>query len=117
MVLAAWSLGAAYTPLDPDASADRSARMVQDCGATLILREAHLKSIADGIVAACGSKVSCIDATVTAHRASRLGIEDLHPDDPAYTLFTSGSTGAPKGATIHIAGLENTYVPRSTCSA
>ena len=102
--------GGAYVPLDPFAPVARIGYVIQDCGIRhLITKEAkrdqigqifaeanpveHLIGLAeqDGLAAHC---VSWDDAlNVPSHS---LGIH-LTEQDLAYILYTSGSTGVPKG--------------------
>ncbi|WP_327692518.1 non-ribosomal peptide synthetase [Streptomyces sp. NBC_00459] len=76
--------GAAYLPLDPDLPDERREQMVSDGRPLLVLTELP--------------DVSGLPATDP-------GVEVL-PDNPAYVLYTSGTTGRPKGVVItHRAGL------------
>lgn len=94
-ILAILKCGAAYAPLDPAAPADRLGWMLRDCGADLLLADA-----------ACPTGLSCpvlaIDKAMTD--AAALSPEPLEisvdPDAPAYVMYTSGSTGNPKGVQV-----------------
>lgn len=76
-------LGAVYLPLDPDLPAARTAAMLEDADAVLVVDEDT--ALGDGPVP---------DATAG-------------PDDPAYLLFTSGSTGRPKGVLVGHRAIDN----------
>ncbi len=89
-LLAVLKAGGAYLPLDPDYPADRTAFMVRDAGARVIL------TAGDG---AAGLPGHLIDL-------DREQFDDLPDHDPqplsvpgnlAYVIYTSGSTGRPKG--------------------
>ncbi|OLZ43644.1 non-ribosomal peptide synthetase [Amycolatopsis keratiniphila] len=88
-----WS-GAAYLPLDPGAPRPRGDRMIQTAGARFIVTDEPAPE---------GVRPVRPGRTVAGPRTSR-------PEDLAYVVFTSGSTGEPKPVAIPRGALSNHIV-------
>ncbi|MDF0529306.1 amino acid adenylation domain-containing protein [Tsukamurella sp. 8F] len=86
-VLAVLGLGAAYVPLAPDLPSTRVASMVDSSGAVVILTEPHRTAELEP-----HARTIAYEPADGGYRA-----REVHPDDAAYVVFTSGSTGEPKG--------------------
>ncbi|WP_416966908.1 amino acid adenylation domain-containing protein [Streptomyces sp. 4F14] len=126
-VLGVLMSGAAYSPLDPKAPADRTARLLADTAPALVLTSAERAGdFADrAVLALDGPDLARAGVTTSSGPA---GISALHPpagitaprspadvtaphrpalrsaapdpSDLAYVLHTSGSTGRPKGVAV-----------------
>lgn len=107
-VLGIWSLGAVYLPIDPAQPADRLRGILRDARAVIVLHDGALSDESVLADPALTDPVPSFD--VRGLTESHLDASDL-PDVPlhaeAYLLFTSGSTGAPKGALLTHAGMVN----------
>lgn len=90
--------GAAYMPLDPAYPAERLRYMVEDAGAAVVLIQERLAARwADMKV-----RVVCLDRDWNEiGQSSGLRVESVtSAQNLAYVMYTSGSTGLPKGAGI-----------------
>jgi len=90
--------GGAYVPLDPAYPAERLAFMVRDAGIGLLLADEHL---ADGLTVFGVGVVRPVRdrRRIDGESDADLAVE-VAPDGLFCVLYTSGSTGEPKGAEI-----------------
>jgi amino acid adenylation domain-containing protein len=97
--------GGAYLPLDPALPQERLAWMLADSRAALVLAEERTReAVPAGVpVVLLGSEAGGDDAPVEAGAG---------PDNLAYVLYTSGSSGQPKGVMVPHGGACSTLLWR-----
>jgi amino acid adenylation domain-containing protein len=103
-LLGIWKAGGAYVPLDPGYPQDRLSYMMQDSAAKFLLTSSGLKHL---FPAADKAILLDTDWDQIAKESSANPEPSAAPSNLAYVMYTSGSTGEPKGAMILQSGLVN----------
>lgn len=99
--------GAAYVPIDPGAPAARRAMLVRATGSKVVVTHTALADHADPAVAPC-IDVDTRDAWERAPETPPA--VRVSPTDLMYVLFTSGTTGEPKGVMLEHRGIVNLLI-------
>lgn len=112
-ILAALKCGAMYIPSEPDFPTGRIKYMMKEAEVDFILTEKEYTNKLNGFelrlidCEICGLETPAAQRTATAK-----------PEDPAYVLYTSGTTGKPKGVYVsnsnvchYVRAFENEFHP------
>jgi len=98
-VIGVLKAGAAYVPMDTSYPADRLQHMADNAGMKLLLTHSSLR---DQMPAHQGMTAAIDDFDLTLSHLQQPGrvYVETDPDDLLYVVYTSGSTGLPKGAGV-----------------
>jgi amino acid adenylation domain-containing protein/non-ribosomal peptide synthase protein (TIGR01720 family) len=103
-MLAIIKVGCAYVPIDPNFPTDRVQYILSDTDCTLILTQSHY-------VALLQKNTSATLIELNSHDDQSLPSDNLtnqcKPTDLAYIVYTSGTTGKPKGVMVDHRGVVN----------
>ena len=104
-MLAIMKAGAAYVPILPDSPAERTAYILSDIVATMVLSStestAFLPETGLPVILLDNSESVLAECALTIPSVERLST------DLAYVIYTSGSTGLPKGVLVEHGGVVN----------
>lgn len=111
-ILAVLKCGARYVPAEPDFPAGRIKYMMKEAGVDFILTENVFANKLDGF------PVRLTDCEICGLETPEERCDALDPDLPAYVLYTSGTTGRPKGVCVtnrnvchYVRAFENEFHP------
>ena len=104
-ILGIWHLGATYVPLDLGLPSSRLAAMIKDCAPTAVLVDESTMMRLDEID--CSNIPSINVASLDLHLPH--SAQDIVPKAETWcaVLYTSGSSGTPKGVVLKHDGLRN----------
>lgn len=103
-MIAAWKAGLSYIPIDPEAPITRIRHMVKCCGIRFaIIDKEYAESLRE-----ITETMTCVHAEagtdskwpILFDQETDFEVEPVPEPAIAYTIFTSGTTGMPKGVTI-----------------
>ena len=101
-ILALWFSGMAFVPVNPMFPSDRNLSILSQTGIKLLLH-----SSLEGIDRPVGRAVKKMDTLALTNTGKELPAwKEPVPDDDLYVLFTSGSTGIPKGVRLSVSNLD-----------
>ncbi len=91
-VLAAWQVGAAYVPVDPEYPQERRQYLLKDGDVRAVLGDDDFNA-----AVSAGTVVIRCEQAPAEEPPPPAEVDDA---DPAYVLYTSGTTGQPKGVVV-----------------
>jgi amino acid adenylation domain-containing protein len=103
--------GGAYVPLDPDYPHERLALIINDTAMTILVTQSKLVAQLPQNQA----RLVCIDrVSADEQQLVSCQIAPVQPHNLAYVMYTSGSTGVPKGVQIEHRSLVNYAIAANT---
>ncbi|HLP61328.1 MAG TPA: amino acid adenylation domain-containing protein [Candidatus Deferrimicrobium sp.] len=97
-ILAIVTAGSGYMPIDPEFPSGRMQTMLKDSNAAVLLKSTDVD-----IALGQGMRTTVLEIVAPGNRGEAgimESIPDLKPGSLAYVLYTSGSTGGPKGVMV-----------------
>ncbi|HTI08485.1 MAG TPA: amino acid adenylation domain-containing protein [Puia sp.] len=99
--------GCAYVPLSPDVAGARNSYIISDCAARLVLVQEELaRQDPDKLSFIDPGKVLLVSAGAAAALSPAV-TRETGPDDSMYVIYTSGTSGNPKGVEVGNKGILN----------
>jgi amino acid adenylation domain-containing protein len=116
-MLAIWKAGGVYLPLDPQHPSARIAQVLTRSRCVLVLvtddlRPTLLQAL-EAVSPTMHPAVVSLEALLAQAPSTTNSPARCHPQQLAYVLYTSGSTGAPKGVMVEHRGMRNHLAAKS----
>ncbi len=127
-ILGVLKTGAAYVPIDPTYPENRILYMLYDCKTNILITQSHLHRKMLKLSTPLRTKryhingllnVLAIDASKTSKALDAISTRNLNKnnqaDELAYVMYTSGTTGKPKGVMVRHDSVTKFIIDNSYC--